>query len=69
MAQEAGGILISRENFKTVIEALRWIDYQYANQNMDHRHFRVGAKVKASDALEALFSAEPSATATADRET
>ncbi len=66
MGEQAGGILVSRENFKTVIEALRWIDEQYENVNMDHRHFRVGAKVKASDALEALFSAEPQLPASAD---
>lgn len=61
----ADGILISRENFKKVVEALRWIDEQYENVNLDHRHFRVGAKCQASDALELLFSAEPIGTASA----
>lgn len=50
-------VRLSQENFKAIVEAVRWIDEQYENVNLDHRHFRVGAKCKASDALELLFGA------------
>ena len=35
-------------------EALTWIDAKYEDQNLGHQHFRVGAKLKASEALEAM---------------
>lgn len=56
-------VLVKEADFKAIVEAIQWIDKKYEDVNLDHRHFRVGAKCKASDALELLFASQPSVTA------